>query len=143
MRVTLARYLEAPLRSVAGLDSSRRVDRSLLRGLPRPSFGRVAPGAIEYMNPKKLCRATSTPFSLNLCTALMTDSRSMSGSALMTSCIEQAPPGRTARASNTAAAIVDMGRQYKATEILGNPCLRQTGSEMDRSGHPLCTSQWL
>jgi hypothetical protein len=74
-----------------------------LRGLPRPSVGGVAPGAIEYMNPKQLCRATSTPFSLNRCTALMTDSRSMSGSALTMSCIVKQPsPGMAAIASNTA-----------------------------------------
>jgi hypothetical protein len=40
----------------------------------------------------------------------------MSGSALMTSCIEQ-PPGRAATASNTAATIVDMdGRHYARPE---------------------------
>src|ERR1700674_1227653 len=109
-------YLEASLRSVAGLDSSRRVDCSLFRGRPRPSVGRVAPCRSEYRNPKQLCRATSVPFSLSRCTALATDSRSISSSALMTSCIEQ-PLGRAATTSNTAAAIVDMGVvDYTLTE---------------------------
>jgi hypothetical protein len=63
---------------------------------------------MEYMNPKQWCRALSTPISLNLCTALLTDSLSMLGSALTMSCIEQPPPGSAVTASNTAAAIVDM-----------------------------------
>jgi hypothetical protein len=48
MRVMLA-YLEASLRSVAGLDSSRRVGCSLLRGLPRLSVRRVASAAKDQI----------------------------------------------------------------------------------------------
>jgi hypothetical protein len=109
-----ARYLEASLRSVAGLDSKQRVDCSCFRGLPRRSVGRAAPGAIVYSTPIPNSRCElSTPESLSLWIALTTTAGSVSGSALATSCLEQPRPLRAAMTSYTAAAIVDMdGRQY-------------------------------